>query len=142
MTYRHDTQVGGNHYDQGDLPQHWDLAIMYRWDFFQYQITKYVMRWKDKHHTPEKKLEDLKKARSFLDKYIAHYESFLPPTSLSVEEKVDPTRQQSNAYWTNEGYYGDGKALFKCRSCGATTCEAVTPPLPHCPPAQTALDAK
>lgn len=69
-------QVGGNHYDQGHLPQHWDLAIMYKWDFFQYQITKYVMRWKDKGTTPEKRLEDLKKARSFLDKYIANFDKF------------------------------------------------------------------
>lgn len=78
MTYKHDTQVGGTHYDQGDKPQHWDLATIYQWDPFQYQITKYVMRWKTKHPTPEKKLEDLLKARSFLDKYIKEYEAWLP----------------------------------------------------------------
>lgn len=73
-----DTQVGGTHYQQDvkDKPQHWDLAIMYRWDAFQYQITKYVMRWKDKHSTPEKRLEDLKKARHFLDKYIENFEKY------------------------------------------------------------------
>lgn len=142
MSEANKMQVGGTHYNHGDKPQHWDLAIMYRWDPFQYQITKYVMRWKDKHSTPEKKLEDLKKARHFLDKYIENYEAFLPATVLSVEEKVDPTRQQSNNYWSNEGYYGDGKALFKCRSCGATTTTTATPAHPHCPPAQTALDAK
>lgn len=91
MTFKHDTQVGGDHYSQGDKPQHWDLATMYQWDPFQYQITKYVMRWKDKHTTPEKKLEDLKKARSFLDKYIAEYQAWLPvpevPTIISI---IDP----------------------------------------------------
>lgn len=71
-------QVGGTHYEQGTNPQHWDLAVMYGWDFFQYQITKYVMRWKDKYKgEPLKQLEDLKKARSFLDKYIEEYEAFL-----------------------------------------------------------------
>lgn len=70
-------QVGGDHYNQGSRPQHWDLAIMYKWDPFQYQITKYVMRWKSKHQTPEEKLTDLKKARSFLDKYIQNYEAYL-----------------------------------------------------------------
>ena len=71
-----ETQVGGTHYQTGDKMQHWDLAIAYDWDFFQYQITKYIMRWKRKHSTPEKRLEDLKKARHFLDKYIENAERF------------------------------------------------------------------
>lgn len=84
ISFAHGNQVGGSHYSQGDLPQHWDLAIMYRWDPFQYQITKYVMRWKDKGTTDEKRLEDLKKARSFLDKYIANYQAFLGHTLVKV----------------------------------------------------------
>jgi len=70
-----DRQEGGDHYQTGDLPQHWDLVTMYRWDYFQGQITKYLMRWKDKHPEPAKKLEDLKKARHFLDKYIENFEN-------------------------------------------------------------------
>lgn len=71
-----DYQVGGAHYKKGPV-QHWDLSIMYRWDPFQYQITKYVMRWKDKYRgNPVKQLEDLKKARHFLDKYIESVEEF------------------------------------------------------------------
>lgn len=65
-----DTQVGGTHYAQWGKPQHWDLVQMFGWDYFQGQITKYLMRWKVKHATPEGRLEDLKKARHFLDKYI------------------------------------------------------------------------
>jgi hypothetical protein len=69
-----DTQVGGDHY-RGEELQHWDLAVMYGWDFFQYQITKYIMRWKRKGASHEQRLQDLKKARHFLDKYIenAHF---------------------------------------------------------------------
>lgn len=64
-------QVAGSHYQtKNKKAQHWDLAVAYRWDFFQYQITKYVMRWKDKHATPEKRLEDLEKAGHFIQKYI------------------------------------------------------------------------
>lgn len=71
-------QVAGTHYKtEAGKPQHWDLAIMYKWDPFQYQITKYVMRWKVKHSTPSQKIEDLKKARHFLDKYIENAEAFL-----------------------------------------------------------------
>ncbi len=69
------TQVGGKHY-QGKSVQHWDLVVVYDWDYFQAQITKYIMRWKDKHNTPEKRLEDLKKARHFLDKYIENARYF------------------------------------------------------------------
>lgn len=69
-------QVGGNHYKHGDEPEHWDLAIMYSWDCFQYQITKYVMRWKEKHTTFDERLDDLRKARHFLDKYIENAERY------------------------------------------------------------------
>lgn len=121
MNYNHDTQVGGNHYNQGNLPQHWDLSIMYQWDPFQYQITKYVMRWKDKHPTPEKKLEDLKKARSFLDKYIAEYEAFLPkaaevPTPLP---QIMPSMlAEQDEHFQVEGYDGNRGTLYRCRKCG------------------------
>ena len=72
-----DTQVAGDHYrTKGDKIQHWDLAVMFMWDPFQYQITKYVMRWKDKHPTFEERLVDLKKARHFLDKYIEEAETY------------------------------------------------------------------
>lgn len=77
MKYDHGTQVGGNHYNEGDKPQHWDLVLMYGWDYFQGQVIKYLMRWKTKYEQPEKRLEDLKKARNFLDKYIAHEEGLL-----------------------------------------------------------------
>ena len=74
-----DRQEGGTHYVQPPgIPQHWDLSVMYQWDGFQHTITKYVMRWKTKHPTPEKKLEDLKKALHTLEKYIENYEKFLP----------------------------------------------------------------
>lgn len=83
---KHVKQVGGSHYQQeGDKPQHWDLVAAYDWDYFQGQIIKYVMRWKLKHPTPEKKVEDLEKARSFLDKYISEYRKFLPAVELRME---------------------------------------------------------
>lgn len=136
-------QVGGTHYDQGDKPQHWDLSIMYIWDPFQYQITKYVMRWKDKHDTRAKRLEDLKKARSFLDKYIENFEAFddhrgdivanmfsadpvLPAVSAGIGALEDTQHLISacdtdswgheNAEWQCEGYYGDGTQLYRHRA--------------------------
>lgn len=74
-----DVQEGGNHYKKENArgnPQHWDLAIMYQWDPFQYQITKYIMRWKDKHATPEQRLTDLKKGLHFYQKYVENWEKY------------------------------------------------------------------
>lgn len=60
------TQVGGTHYQQPEgVPQHWDLVVLYDWDYYQGQITKYLMRWKSKNG-----VQDLEKAAHFLAKYI------------------------------------------------------------------------
>ena len=59
-----DLQVGGNHYHSGTI-QHWDYVAANNLDYFQGQITKYVARWRDKGG-----VQDLLKARHFLDKYI------------------------------------------------------------------------
>jgi hypothetical protein len=59
-------QVGGTHYKTpGKQSEHWDLVIEYGWDYFQGQIIKYLMRWRLKNG-----IEDLEKARHYLDKYI------------------------------------------------------------------------
>lgn len=65
MEKANDHQVGGGHYKTPGLPEHWDLVNMFGWDYFQGQITKYLMRWRKKNG-----LEDLQKARHYLDKYI------------------------------------------------------------------------
>lgn len=71
-------QIGGDHY-KGDeeaderaaqlglphAPEHWDIVHIHGLDYFQGAITKYVMR-----HKKKRGVEDLKKARHFLDKYI------------------------------------------------------------------------
>lgn len=64
MENANDRQVGGNHYKTKGL-QHWDLVEIFGWDYFQGQITKYLMRWRKKNG-----IEDLEKARHYLDKYI------------------------------------------------------------------------
>lgn len=57
-------QVGGTHYKVGG-EEHWDRVARLKLDYFQAQITKYVERWRDKGG-----VQDLEKARHFLDKYI------------------------------------------------------------------------
>ena len=67
MSKANETQIGGSHYktQTSDKPQHWDIVAMHNLDYFQGQITKYVMRWKNKNG-----LQDLQKAQHFLQKYI------------------------------------------------------------------------
>ena len=64
MAKANDMQVGGQHYNHA-IAQHWDIVDMHKLDYFQGQITKYVMRWKRKGG-----LQDLLKAQHFLAKYI------------------------------------------------------------------------
>lgn len=59
-----DRQVGGSHY-RCEGEQHWDRVNRLGLDYFQGQITKYVERWKLKNG-----IEDLEKAKHFLEKYI------------------------------------------------------------------------
>lgn len=66
-------QVGGEHYKTGG-EEHWDRVARLKLDYFQGQITKYVERWNKKGG-----VQDLKKARHFLDKYIELVESGAVP---------------------------------------------------------------
>jgi hypothetical protein len=58
------TQVGGNHYSKHKI-QPWDYVAANDLGYFEGSIVKYITRWRDKGG-----VEDLKKARHFLDKLI------------------------------------------------------------------------
>lgn len=104
-----DRQVGGTHYKTGG-EEHWDRVQRLKLDYFQGQITKYVERWKLKNG-----VEDLKKARHFLDKYI------------EINEKVYP-QSLAGAPWAPVGdavnlvktrnYPGDSPVVGPDEGCG------------------------
>ena len=95
------TQVGGSHYKTEGKPEHWDLVLLYDWDYFQGQITKYLMRWKFKGKNQEARLDDLRKARHFLDKYIE---------AMSVELPEEP---KAYGYINQDGKNAEAKALIE-----------------------------
>lgn len=65
MNKANDTQVGGAHYvKHGDF-QPWDAWWHWNLSAFQGAIIKYIVRYRDKNG-----VEDLKKARHYLDKLI------------------------------------------------------------------------
>jgi hypothetical protein len=63
MSDANSKQVAGTHYRSPI--QHWDFVWANNLDYFQGQITKYVVRHKGKNG-----LQDLRKAQHFLEKYI------------------------------------------------------------------------
>lgn len=59
-----DRQEGGDHYKKSSI-QPWDAIIDWRLGFLDGNVVKYVARWRKKGG-----IEDLKKARHYLDKLI------------------------------------------------------------------------
>lgn len=78
MNSANSRQVGGEHY-QSPI-QHWDFVAANGLDYFQGQITKYVCRWRYKNG-----VQDLEKARHFLEKYI------------ELAREIDPTEADAIA---------------------------------------------
>ena len=64
MENANQTQVGGTHYKSKAI-QPWDYIAANDLGYFEGNIVKYVSRWKDKGG-----LDDLRKARHYLDKLI------------------------------------------------------------------------
>ena len=113
-TSANDRQVGGNHY-KGMGVEHWDVAWKMSMDYFQGQITKYVLRWRDKGG-----VEDLEKGFHFYEKYLEcvkgnSMEADADLEALEIERypHVKPT-----GWWgfTFEGTDGKG-SLFTCQKC-------------------------
>ncbi len=69
MPKANDHQIGGSHWTKKPI-QCWDYIIANGLDFLEGNVVKYVTRWRDKGG-----VEDLKKARHYLDKLIEVAES-------------------------------------------------------------------
>jgi len=122
-------QVGGTHYSTDGGLQHWDIVNIFKLDYFQGQITKYVMRWNKKNG-----VEDLRKAAHFLEKYIElqgadeklpawadprKYTRLpeMPPGAVAAQD-TDLGPIDSDANFKAEGWFGDGVVHYVCRGCG------------------------
>ena len=128
MSDANKTQVGGDHYHaSGNSLQHWDVVRIFRLDYFQGQITKYVLRWKDKHTTHEGRVQDLKKARHFLDKYIETAEAWDPRMETGLLAPSPGAVVPLPAWCTVEGYYGNMTQEYKCLRCGLVAVAATAP---------------
>lgn len=78
-----DRQVGGHHYQQEGAIQHWDFVASNNLDYFQGQITKYIARWRKKNG-----IQDLEKAKHFLEKYIEVEKAKMHPAVGSISDLV------------------------------------------------------
>lgn len=82
-------QVGGDHYKTPNGIEHWDIVAMFNLDYFQGQITKYVMRWRAKGG-----IKDLEKARHFLDKYIEVERAKEAERNVKGLERINTSKEQ------------------------------------------------
>jgi len=64
MNNANENQIGGYHYKTKKI-QPWDFIAANNLGYFEGNIIKYVSRWKEKNG-----IEDLRKARHYLDKLI------------------------------------------------------------------------
>ena len=64
MAKANDKQEGGLHYKSKSI-QPWDAIVDWGLGFLDGNVVKYMVRWKDKEG-----LQDLRKARHYLDKLI------------------------------------------------------------------------
>ena len=62
-------QVGGTHYKNGDIPDHWDIVEALGWNYRIGNATKYLWRL-GKKGGPEKAIEDLEKSIHYLQKEL------------------------------------------------------------------------
>jgi hypothetical protein len=94
--------VGGGHYRKhGKEIQHWDIVAIFQLDYFQGQITKYVMRWRDKGG-----IADLEKAAHYLQKYI----------------EVEKARESGELKDIEEDRHTPPEGTIFCRSCKGNGC--------------------
>lgn len=99
-----DRQVGGTHYKGEGKVEHWDIVAQWGLDYFQGQITKYVMRWRAKGG-----IQDLEKARHFLDKYIE-----LEKAKVEAEVPQVPTGDQGPGEIHPRGSLLEGYPVRPC----------------------------
>ena len=108
-------QVAGTHYAVGSGYQHWDIVVDQQLNYFEGQITKYVMRARKKNG-----MQDLEKAAHFLQKYMEVYSHYAP---VKVEAPGPATQSTSpiqcaDENFAIEGYMAPNLARYKCKHCG------------------------
>ena len=116
-------QVAGSHYG-GGTHQHWDMVVDHQLNYFEGQITKYVMRCRKKNG-----VQDLEKAKHFIEKYIEEYDRVVgaveklmstPVHVAGVGSPGEPrtTENDSDDHLFLEGTLGTGQKFYKCKHCG------------------------
>ena len=91
-----DRQVAGEHYKLRDKScEHWNFVHANGLNYMEGQITKYVTRCRKKGQC----LQDLEKARHFLDKYIEQMKADegMDPFAAQFEREIGASRRAEGA---------------------------------------------
>lgn len=82
-TTANDKQIGGTHYKQQTI-EPWDFSIANNLDGMQFNVVKYITRYKTKHHDP---LVDLRKAQHYIEKMIEVEQQRQQETAIDLWNK-------------------------------------------------------
>lgn len=82
-----DRQEGGDHYHKFGNLQAWDVITHFKLGFLDGNSVKYLLRWREKYpHSLLKQIEDLKKARHYIDKQIEEVEKQISVESQQISQ--------------------------------------------------------
>lgn len=108
-------QVGGDHYTQMVI-QPWEYISKNGLGYAEGNVVKYVSRWRNKNG-----IEDLKKARQYIDMLIAFEEenNKTPPSSPIINDDGTVTDTRTNLMWKHnheEGLFTFEEAVTKFKN--------------------------
>lgn len=104
-----DKQVSGTHYQTNVQP--WDFIVANNLGYLEGNIVKYISRYKRKNG-----IEDLNKAKHYLEKLIEVTENDSMGTKGSTPYKEQERRAYSRSDTDSEGYKGKGEFNSCCSS--------------------------
>lgn len=118
-----DKQVAGNHYGLSAY-QHWDIVVQFQLNYYEGQITKYVMRCRSKNGK-----QDLEKAKHFIEKYLEVYDKLALPTEVVRVLPMPPSKEQldltyeeqlaAEKHFHADGFVSNG-TQYQCIYCRQT----------------------
>jgi hypothetical protein len=103
-----DRQVGGSHYYS--QYQHWDWAIDVSLGPMEYAASKYISRWRKKHE-PTKGIEDVEKAKHYIQKIIEAHSEGRYPTAISRLKDISLSLQKTRDFGKKNGLHSNESML-------------------------------
>ena len=110
MSKVNEKQVGGTHYKNSNVPDHWDIVEALGWNYRIGNATKYLWRL-GKKGGPEKAIEDLEKSIHYLQKELEVRRNKLEAEELLKKQSEKTLRQIEDEQAEEEFFLGVERAM-------------------------------